>query len=145
MERNALSFLDLVTQFLAVMIIVIAVSSKSGQGVGLIKPDSEYEMICATFPRENHGDQPIATTADKNGCSIRMITTDKSTILMISARRREKTGMGQKTAVQIQKEWLSRAATIRHWTPQHPDASILILGTLKVNITPTLITFIETP
>jgi hypothetical protein len=132
MERNALSFLDLVTQFLAVMIIVIAVSARSGQGVGLVNPTANFTVICAVLPDRPKDGQMVASTNEKNDCAVQIIPGEKSTIVLVSARR-TKTATGPKQVVRVSSDWWDKVGEIRSWNPAVPDEPIVSKGSLKAN------------
>lgn len=142
MERNALSFLDLVTQFLAVMIIVIAVSARSGQGVGLVNPTANFEVIYAVLPdRPQNG--KVAWTDEKHDCAVQIVPGADSTFLLVSARR-SKTAAGPKLIVNVSSSWWDKPVEFRSWNPNVADDPVVFSGSFKSNQdTSRLVKFVE--
>lgn len=117
MKSFFLSFLDLVTLFLAVMIVVVSVSSRQTGGAGLLKAVDDWEVIEVEYERGGFPTaRPVAVSADVDAASLFFLQRQNTVILVVSARRNtDDTGNTVKTKISMPHSILNLTSDIRWW------------------------------
>jgi hypothetical protein len=88
LDKSVLQFVDLVTLFLGTMIVAVAVSINSGTGIGLVKPESEYETVELTIPRPARLPNRVPVVGwDSATTSVLVMPSANDYSVLISARR----------------------------------------------------------
>lgn len=121
MKRNIIFFLDLVTQVLAIMIIMTSLAARHGAGVGQVKPDANYLMVEAIYPKELAPENLVEIT-DGDAVSVLCVPQGNTTTVLFSARRYFGAANEKPFAIKVRADLLAEPASEIYFSrPKSPD------------------------